>query len=328
MSRTSRRPGGPFVLIVFAAFCVMVAPAARAGHLLGDGVVLDAGAGVVYAMSPAGGIDAIDLGSGEVRWSSVAAAKPLHLTDGLLIAQVERAARGAVDLAALSAESGARRHGMTVALPPDVWAGVDDGPDRSFRCHVGGGVSDLAVSWRESRPVDNRFAIPAPALDESSGPVIAPATAGGSRTGAASLDLVAGAMTPLSAREIPVPLAAPSHHVGVYLAAVEGRQRLSADGNHVLASVRTGEPGEWLKYRWSVYTRSGERVGSISHHLASAPFTVAGTTLVYRDQPYTLVVDGAPSSEPLTLRGVDLASGAEIWARAIRETAYQGPFVP
>ena len=327
MSRNSRWPKGSFVFILTAALCVLPLTAAEGGQLLCDGVVL--GAGVAYAMNPAGGIDAVDLATGAVQWSSSEAAKPLHLADGLLIAHGEPVAAGAIDMAALDAANGLRQHEMTATLPAGVWAGVDDRPGRSFRCHVGGGVASLAVSWRESRAVDNRFAVPAPALDETSGPVIAAAADSGSLSGAATLDLVGGRATPMEPGQIaPSSLAAPSHQVGVFLAGVEGRQRLSADGGHVLASVRTGDPGDWQKYRWSIYTTAGALVGSLSHHTASAPFAVSGTTLVFRDQPFTRVIDGDQINAPLSLRGVDLASGEEVWSRALRDTAFRGPFEP
>lgn len=329
MSRIFRWSKRPFVLTITGIVCLLLAPTAEGGELLCDGVVLDADAGVAYAMSPAGGIDAIDLVSGAVQWSSHEAAKPLHLTDGMLIAQGEAIAPGRVELAALAAESGARRHGMTVSLPADVWTGVDDRPGRSFRCHLGGGASRLTASWRESRAVDTRFAISSPALDETSDPVIASAAVGGSRSGAATLDLVRGTVAPMEASRVAASsLSAPVHQFGPYLAGVEGRQRLSANGGHVLASVQTGDPGDWQKYRWSIYTAAGDLVGSIAHHTASAPFTVAGSVLVFRDQPYTLVVDGAPVSEPLKLRGIDLASGVEVWSSPLRDTAYRGPFEP
>lgn len=330
MSRISRWPKRSSVpFITAAALSMLLAPGAEGGHLLCDGVVLDAGSGMAYAMNPDGGIEAIELATGAVHWSSSEAAKPLHLTEGLLIAHRDPAAPGSVDMVALATRSGSRQHGMTATLAEGVWAGVDDRPGGAFRCHAGGGVADLAVSWSAYQAVDDRFAVTAPAFDETSGPVIPPAAPAGALSGSAELDLVAGRMTPMAPGQIAAgSLSVASEETGVFLAGVPGRQWLSADGAHVLSSARTGAPGEWQKYRWSVYTTAGELVGTISHHLASVPFVVTGTTLVFRDQPYALVVDGALVSEPLKLRGVDLRSGVEIWSRALRDTAYRGPFEP
>jgi hypothetical protein len=53
------------------------------------GVVVDPVAGILYAMNPDGGIDAVDIPSGKVLWKATSAAKPLLVFDHRLVAQRE-----------------------------------------------------------------------------------------------------------------------------------------------------------------------------------------------------------------------------------------------
>jgi len=50
------------------------------------GVVVDPGRSAAYVMSPAGGIDAIDLDSGRLLWSTMRAAMPLVIAGGRVVA--------------------------------------------------------------------------------------------------------------------------------------------------------------------------------------------------------------------------------------------------
>lgn len=70
-------------------------------------------------------------------------------------------------------------------------------------------------------------------------------------------------------------------------------------------------------------------MGSFDHPVAIAPFVVAGSTLVLESRPFQRRdTDGRYVQAPLALRGIDLASGREIWTLEIRDVSYYGPFPP
>jgi len=84
-----------------------VSPAAE----LQPGVVVDPRSSAVFLMNQSGGIDAVSLNSGDLRWSSDLAAKPLVSSRDRLVAQAESAGRGNVlPIVVLDAN-----HGKTLA---------------------------------------------------------------------------------------------------------------------------------------------------------------------------------------------------------------------
>jgi hypothetical protein len=109
---------------------------------------------------------------------------------------------------------------------------------------------------------------------------------------------------------------------------VPGTQFVSADGRHVLASEWIGNDSSWNKYRWTIYAlANGARVGEIPAPFPQAPFFVSGAALVFEGRPFVRRVDdGALVREPLRLRAVELANGAEAWTAPLRDTAFYGPF--
>src|SRR3954463_16411273 len=93
------------LLALGSAVTALAAPVDH-GASLRDGVLVAPDRGLAYVMRPGGGIDAIDLASGNVRWHSDAAAKPLAISGKRLIAQAE--SKGdTLDVVALDARRGA-----------------------------------------------------------------------------------------------------------------------------------------------------------------------------------------------------------------------------
>ena len=313
------------VLALALAVSALAVPAEQ-GAALRDGVLVAPARGLAYVMRPGGGIDAVDLASGAVRWHSDAASKPLVLAGNRLVAQAESAA-GTLDVVALDAQGGARGASTRVPLPAGVAASVVDTAQRSFRVYAGGAGPQLVVQWESSAVA---------AVDAPQGYLAAEETGQAPSIGGSALvtvdgSLVEGKATPSAAataavnrpelQELSAPLAK----------AVSGRQFLSADGRHVLVAqmVDRGDPSNVYSRRWTIYDReSGARLGSVPALAAAAPFVVRGATLYHVEPAFATRRDGRLVNHPASLRAVDLRSGNELWKVTIRDSDFHGPFPP
>lgn len=296
------------------------------GAELADGVVAAPRLGVVYLMRPGGGIDAVELASGTVRWHSDRAAKPIAVADDRLVAQARSRSEGALDLVVLDARSGTPRDAVRLPLPAGIAASVIDTPAGSFRVRADRSGSQLTVHWQATTKTSE---IPAqgylPVADEGQAPTVV--------AGQATIGL--GEKSLRLEREPAVRSVAPPRPRLEELASPavpssEGRQFLSADGRHVLVSEPLDASGFALNpHQWTVYERvSGTRLGSVAAPVAAAPFLVVGTTLYHATPVQVLLQAGDVVEYPASLRSVDLATGAEMWKAAIQETTYKGPFPP
>ncbi len=305
--------------IVPVALLVTAAGAAEPPETfeLRPGVVVDHHESRVYVMNPAGGIDCLRLGEGTVVWHSADADKPLALQGSHLVAQGENQALGSLDLAVLSKTTGNSLHSFSASLPDTVMGRIDEGLGHSFRAW-GDATSDrVIIAWTSSRqlaqgmPTD--LAVARPRLHE----------------GAFAVNAQNGTAAEV---EIPPrllakwrPLLAGNQRLS---AVTPGRQFLSADERHVLVSERIDASDGWKEYRWTIYTRAGDRLGSFETFVSYSPFFVAASTLIYETRPFARRIEGELVKESLKIRAVDLSNGVEQWQFAIRDTSYYGPHPP
>ncbi len=117
-----------------------------------SGVLVDAEKDVCYLMNTHDGIDALDLRSGEARWTTILAQKPLLLLENTLIAQAAPEGIGNVlHLVFLDAANGsAKRTQVDIDLPEGVRASIDDGAGTSFRIEAWATQGGFAVKWTYS----------------------------------------------------------------------------------------------------------------------------------------------------------------------------------
>src|SRR4051794_10334104 len=126
-----------------------------AGITLHDGVVIDAARSLAYVMQPAGGIDAVDLARGTIRWHSAAGERPLTLAGGVLVAQAAPGANGELRVVALDLDrNGARSAEADFALPGGVRADVVETPRQTFRVKASPSAQGVVVTW-SAQPVGN-----------------------------------------------------------------------------------------------------------------------------------------------------------------------------
>lgn len=307
----------------------------RAVPALHDGVVVDAAAGVAYVMSREGGIDALDLTSGNILWKNRDAAKPLALADGTLVAQARPDRNGALALVMLDARKGNAKGRTDVQIPERVRASIADGPTQSFQVKAFATTGDsVAVTWTAEEVIPQGYLPAMPAAPQTDAATAKRVTAAREAAeaarqpmrGAARLDLKAG-----RAAAMPYEEAERAHPViadGAFEKAGGARRLTSLDERHVLRSVPNPEGGLWSAYRWTVTTASGARVGTLEAPVSMAPFVVHGSKILYVAQPSARKEEGKIVEQPLRLVAFDLRTGAELWTKSFADSVYRGPFPP
>lgn len=332
----------PLYLACVAALVVALAPmslfaqsadlAAAGNSTLRDGVVV--GSDLAFAMNPAGGVEAIDLATGEIRWTSTDALRPLVLAGEMLVAQGPAGRAGVLPILTLDSATGAvRGTAIEVELPEGVWARAKDGLQRRFnaQAYMDRGV---VVTWTATRagkktPAQGYM----PAANEGNAPgqgVAAKAPTGiyENFQGVARVDLATRSAAPVRGLAARTARAQVGLHTGTYIDGAEGRQFLSADGRHVLVSKMVQTESPWNAYRWTLYERGGARLGEVSSSMSAAPFVVRAGRLVVEARPGVVMENGKLVEQPLRLTGIDLTTGSEVWTREITDAEYKGPFAP
>ena len=310
--------------VSFALLATVLAGAAQAQLLRPaiDGLVLDSARAQAYAMNETGGIDALDLSTGAVAWSTQAAVKPLVKVDGLLLAQATSEKANVLALAILD-DTGTLRALTEVALPEGVQVASRDGLGQMFRLHL------VAVEGKQVTLGWTALSYPASGLRLKS-PTLSASSSRPSE-GAIVVDLAGARASVIPAEQAANLLANPPGAVAaeIALAASGPRTFLATDGAARLVSTLNEDATTPLtRYRWTIFNAQGAVAGGVEHAVSSAPFVLAGSSLVYVEQPTGRLVGDVVERMPLSLISVDLATGAELWQRELVDTRYHGPFPP
>lgn len=286
---------------------------------LHEGVVIDSASGAAYVMSPRGGIDALELATGNVMWNSRDAAKPLLLKDGKLLAQARPGRDGELVVVALDAKGGKAEGRVGIEIPSFIRANVVDGPSRKFRAQAFESADGaVVVTWtaEEGRALQGLVE-----PEEANAPVKA---AGAAKTpslsGAVKVDVAAGRAVPVSGAE--------PRSLTAQVAGADSRQMASVDGRHILRSERNPEGGLWNRYRWTITNAAGVKLGTVEAPVSMASFVVSGNQLFYVAQPSMRKEENKLVEQPLRLRALDLRTGTELWVSAVVDSTFRGPFPP
>ena len=313
-------------LLAPGAFAAQTSGASNRPTLaLHDGVVVDAASGAAYVMSPRGGIDAIDLTSGNVMWKSRDAAKPLLMKGGTLLAQAQPDRPGKLAVVALDAKRGSATRRVDLDIPQSIRAQVFDGPSQTFKVEAFSAADGVVVAWTAEEGRSLQGLLPpepegSPAESKAAVRVAEPLR------GAARLDLAAGRAVPM-AYEKAQGLRTPD--VAEKSRASSNPFRLtSLDGRHVLHSERSAEGNLLTAYRWTITNAAGKRIGAVDAPVGMAPFVVSGSRVLYVAQPSAYRVEGKLVQQPLRLVALDLKTGGELWSAMLADSAYRGPFPP
>jgi hypothetical protein len=333
------------------------------GFQLRTGVIVDAGRGVVFVMNHNRGIDADDLSSGRVLWSTTIAAKPLLEFDDRLVAQAEAHSAGVLPIVVLNSRTGGEPiFEADVPLPAGLSAFIDDRLGAQFSVTARTEPAALFVSWRSTQTAISGVYRPGPPQTRES-------------RGAARIDLKTGQADSLKSNERvksrgqwPATVQhllksgavrVPPWRAGSLILAAESRgnrmvlERWDGDSGQALSSIELA-PGfsvafasgddrliltrkaigadpstGWQNYEWAIYSlETGQQVAKIRMVISAAPFFIWHSILVYESRPYGRRINGAWTEEPLELRAVDLKTGAESWKIRLRDTVYRGPPPP
>ncbi len=136
-----------FVCVVTLALHVPVA-----AMELERGVLLDPARGVLYLSAPDGRLEARDVTSGVVLWSTTSAARPLAVHAGRLLAHVADGDES-WRLTLFDGADGTRLHEHARALPSGARAPLDDGLEETFDLRVQAMGALARLEWRFERRV-------------------------------------------------------------------------------------------------------------------------------------------------------------------------------
>lgn len=325
----------------------------RSPFELTPGVVVDPQLPAAYLMQPEGGIEAVDLSSGKVLWTTDRAARPLGVHTGTLYGQVE----GGSDLILLGLrqKNGREIRRLEIPLPEGVSALVSRRDGQSFRARVYFDDAQLLVAWDFSAwvPVG---------MDPGGSTTFSRQVSGG-----AKVDLGSGEVEVLDKgnvhqpREKPLPpavaalvksgeLPGPIWRTGSVVASpVRGPEgslvirRFDAGSGEPLSGSSTIEPGTILRlpsadqrhvlssrlvegerstWRWLLFSlETGEQVAEVRGPLPSASFCAVGSTLAYVLQEDPQAAGKTKSTSRVRLQAVDLKTGDNLWSRPVRDVS-------
>lgn len=314
------------------ALLAALVPGTAVAATLHDGVVIDFAKGAAYVASPEGGIDAVQLSTGNVIWKTREAAKPLLVKDGALLAQGRPGANGELTLVTLNTRQGVAKSRAEVALP-GVRANLKDGPSQTFRAEAFVAADkSVVVTWVAEEPTF-RGMVPAP--EDGLAPAKSAAVSAGrgrSWSGAVQVDMAQGRAVPMAlekAQRLQEPaLAVRAEGIRVRGLGTTTRELPSLDGQHVLKSERNPEGGLWTPYRWTVTDKSGRVIGTANAPVSLTPFLVSGTRILYMALPSVRKEGDKMVEQPLRLVSMDLLSGTDVWTSEVVDSNYRGPFPP
>lgn len=325
---------------------------------LDSGVVVAADGQTVYLMAPGGAVESLAASSGELRWRNGEVVKPLALDHRLLIAQAESTGpTGTFEVVLLDSADGSHRRSFSLDLPAGVRGSIDETVSTTFTARGVVAESEPYLLWDHSERYTKGIA-----PERSEG--LEQRLAGAFRLNLASGEPQAvdrSALT-LDARLPAAPqlwaeTSEQSTHpaaAGRVLAAtqiVDGQLVLqrwtaggepleelvlfsgdylldlrTADGDHLIV-VERAAPGQWLEYRWSVYSlETGQLLGQIDHHASQAWVHVDGQRLLEIEQAHGRRVGDSWVEKPRQLRSVSLGTGRTVWERPLRDPAFRGEF--
>lgn len=315
------------------ALLAALVPGTAVAATLHDGVVVDFAKGAAYVASAEGGIDALQLSTGNVIWKTRDAAKPLLVKNGALLAQGRPGANGELALVTLDTRQGAAKSRAEVALPEGIRANLTDGPSQTFRAEAFVAADkSVVVTWVAEEPTF-RGMVPAP--EDGLAPAKSAAVSAGkgrSSRGAVRVDMAQGRAVPMAfekAQSLEGPsLALRAEGIRVRGLGTTTRELTSLDSRHVLKSERNPEGGLWTPYRWTVTDKAGRVIGTANAPVSLTPFLVSGTRILYMAMPSVRAEGDKVVEQPLRLVSMDLLSGTEVWNSEVVDSNYRGPFPP
>jgi hypothetical protein len=346
------------VPVMIAACSIVKASPNALAFEFAQGVIVDPAASVVYLMNPEGGIDAVSLSGGAVIATTARGAKPLLLYDDALLARAEdKDGCRLLSLVSLSTKDLKPAFTVDVPLPLEIQAPASGRLGCSFYASARIDSNVIVVQWRSIRyPISAiptreaaRVAMGFARIDPANGRLMVSGEGEPSASGTPRNEIPPDVQKLANSGALASPLCVSDHLIAA-LQYVEGDggnhvtlrrwnkptgealadiglidseltfRNFSRDCRHLLASKAENEEN------WYIYSvATGKRLMAIHNSLLGAAFFVWGESLVYETPSVERLISGQFTIvQPRQLQAIDLATGQELWARPIRETAYRG----
>jgi hypothetical protein len=302
----------------------LCAPAMEAGAQtaraieLAPGLLIDQRGGAVFVMNAEGGIDALALRDGAQLWRSEAAAVPLAVAGGRLIAMSDdQRAENLLEIVSLDTRRGDVLARDAIELPEDVTASVDDTLEGRFDLDAIVRGGDAVIRWRFER-------------DEISGAVetteeaeIIEGEDGESRAGVVAFRLSTGELrnetrfAPLNLEEALAPQLSTRARAD-RRPGVEGA--LSADRRYIMTSEMIAEFGP-ERYLWTISNAAnGAPLGVVRLDVSYMPYLVEDGLLILQGRPEIRAEGSEVVELPMRVRAFSLSTNAQVWAHEMRDT--------
>jgi len=328
-SRSGRRtPFAAFRTVSQEISAAAPSPNQKGGFELSEGVVVDATNERVFAMTPDGGLRAVDALTGKTLWANRAAAEPIGLVANRVIAQTETPNSGNnLTVVSLNPETGEKLTEGKASLPDNVRPSINstlNGKFRAFAARLPNG--NAAIGWHFTER-DRRTIPPGTKSELPSLQSVRPRfpTKEKVNSGEFQMDLSTGALSSLEEA------ASDSQPEGVFQrsATTSNQPGTSVDGRFSLTSELTGSTADLEKYTLSVIdSQTKKPVGKFKSTESVVPFIVIDSRVIYetgsyRQQESHEIVNHLPE-----VKAVDLLTGKLAWSIEIRDTSYRGSFPP
>jgi PQQ-like domain len=299
---------------------------AKGSFELSEGVVIDATNKRVFAMTPDGGLRAVDALTGKTLWANRAAAEPIGLIANRVIAQAETPNSGNnLTVVSLNPETGEKVTEGKASLPDNVRPSINSTLNGKFRASAARLPNgNAAIGWHFTER-DRRTIPPGTKSELPSEQSVRPrfSTKEKVNSGEFQMDLSTGAISSLEEAD--------SHPEGVFQrsATTSNQPGTSVDGRFSLTSELTGSTADLEKYTLSVIdSQTKKPVGKFKSTESVVPFIVIGSRVIYETGSYRQregdgIVDHLPQ-----VKAVDLLTGKLAWNIEIRDTSYRGSFPP
>lgn len=325
------------------------------------GVVVEPARGSVYVMGPAGGIETLNIDDGSLLWKSNQADQPLFVAGESLLAMIDSNVTG-LAVAFLDPASGKpaakAEERLILPLPVGVTAGIDQTLERTFTHTVRKSDDEIYLTWDFTQrhvtgvaPPDGR------SLERRERGAFR--FLGDTFEAVAPESIIADPKNwPAELKELfeSKQIRRPPSGTGKVFAIAEQRydpERLvlrrwrasdgmsleekllykgravavlaSCDERHVVVATASAQAATERLYVLRYYDLdSGALRAELRSTRSAGPFCLFGSRLLRVSQPEWRRVEGAMVAKPLELVAVDVTSGAKVWGRAIRDTAFRG----
>ncbi|MCB1603837.1 MAG: hypothetical protein R3F25_00825 [Gammaproteobacteria bacterium] len=308
-----------YKLIYFIGFTTLLLTSNSFSFELFKGVILDKESSQILIASPENGIKSIDASTGNVNWKSDSADIPIAVIDSKILTQKSSKNLKFLAISTLSM-TGQTLQIKELQLPQDVSSQVQDTIHSKFNLTAYPTFDNISNTYS----YDFQWSFFEQKIQGMMAEEITPPT---QIFGSVVIDdinsLELASVKPMSSRMVKQNIHVESDNL---IPAVVGRKFKSISGDYVLVSNQDSDNAKWDNYIWTIYSVSGQVLGSIMNHSSFRPFEVIGEQLVFVDLPSVRLINNQYETVPLSVKSYSLTNSSLNWTKEIRDFSYKGPY--